>query len=549
MTTLAPPPAASSTEASTTAPPADPAVAGAVVALGLREAWLLMRHPGVLVGIGLTVFAFMLASDEDSATVLSEDVAAFLPLLLLAWGALIAVNLATLRSRRDGTDELFDSLPTPAPARTAGHLLSVLALVPMSAVYFVAWFLISSSAPAAVGSPNLAVLAGGALMVVGAGVCGVLVARWVPTAAAGPVAVIATIVLQSNIGHQDYRWRWLHFASGDGFNFTFDVGHHGWHVVWLAGLVVLAVFLAFARHGLSRPVATAGGLALVLLVVSGWVQTRPLSESRLAARAAQLADPAAHQVCEQRGGVRYCAYPTYGEWISLWEASVRGVLSRVPAGAAPTGPLQVRQRPVPSAYDDLIPPLREKLDPKAVWAADNAVHPGMTWGHDDHPLVIAFQTASWAVGLPPAASWPSPHACSAGGQARAVTAMWLAGQSGPKADALLRKRAAEIEREAQRALLALQPLDVMPNYEGEDGIDAPYETEVGAAGRGADVVAAARLLALPTEKVAAMLKTNWGRIIDSKTPSSALFDLMELPTPAAIADQPPVVPGVGPSCP
>lgn len=548
MTTQAPPRAASSTEEGAPPPPADPPLVGTVVALALREAWLLVRHPGVVVGIGLTVFAFMLASDEHSATVLSEDLAAFLPLLLLAWGALIAVNLATLRSRRDGTDELFDSLPTSAPARTAGHLLSVLALVPMSVVYYVAWFLISSSSPAAVGSPNLAILAGGALIVVGAGVCGVFVARWVPTAAAGPAAVIATMVLQSNFGHQDYRWRWLHFASGDGFNFTFDVGHDGWHVVWLAGLVLLAVFFAFARHGLSRPVVTAGGLALVLLVVSGWVQTRPLSESRLAARASQLSSPAAHQVCEQRAGVRYCAYPTYREWIPLWEASVRGVLSRLPADAGPGTPLEVRQRPILTISDDLIPPFRDRIDPAAVWAADTAVHPGMTWRHDGHPLVIAFQAASWAVGLPPAASWANPQACNAGGQARAVTAMWLAGRSGPKAEALLRERATEIERDGRRALVALQPLDVAPNWEGEDRVDSAYEAEVGAAGRGADVVAAARLLSLPGERVSAMVDTNWDRITDPSTPASALFELLGQPVPAGIGDLAPVVPGVGRSC-
>lgn len=510
-----------------------------------------MRHPGVVVGIGLTAFAFMLASEEQKATVLSEDQAAFLPLLLLAWGALIAVDLAALRSRRDGTDELLESLPTPAPARTAGHLLSVLALVPMSAVYFVAWFLISSSSTAAVGSPNLAVLAGGALIVVGAGVSGVLVARWVPVAAAGPIAVIATVVLQSNFWHQDHRWRWLHFARGDDFNATFDVGHDGWHVVWLLGLVGLGVFFAFARHGLSRPVVTAGGLALVLLVVSGWAQTRPLSDSRLAARAAQLADPAAHQVCEERTGVRYCAYPTYREWIPLWEAPVRGVLSRLPAGAGagPGTPLEVRQRPNLTISDDLIPPLRDRLDPNAVWPADTAVHPGMTWRHDDHPLVIAFQAASWAVGLPPAASWPNPQACSAGGQARVVSAMWLAGQSGARAEGLLRRRAAELERDGQRALVALQPMDVLPNWEGEHGVENAYEAEVGAAGRGADLVAAARLLTLPTEKVTAMIKANWDRVVDPTTPASTLFELLEQPVPTGIGDLAPVVPGVGRSCP
>ena len=80
-------------------------------------------------------------------------------------------------------------------------------------------------------------------------------------------------------------------------------------------------------------------------------------------------------------------------------------------------------------------------------------------------------------------------------------------------------------------------------------MDSAYEAEVGAAGRGADVVAAARLLALRTEKVAAMINTNWDSLVDPSTPVSTLFELLEQPVPAGIADLAPVVPGVGRSCP
>ncbi|HUP70603.1 MAG TPA: hypothetical protein VM142_12435 [Acidimicrobiales bacterium] len=523
-----------------------------MAALARAESRLLVRHPGYLVGLALTGLGVWALTAEGSATVLGEDVNGFLSLLLPAWGSLIAVNLAALRSRRDGTDELFDSLPTAPVARTAAHLLSSVAvLVPTSIAFLTVWFLWTGASTGAVGTPSWSLGAAMVLIVAGAGVSGVLVARWVPIALGGPLAVIATIVLQNNFWYQDDRWRWLHFVEADAFDPTFDIGHPGWHVVWVAGLVLLGVFLALARHGVSGRIAVAGGTALALLAVSGWVQTRPLSSARVAARIDELQNPAAHQVCEEHGGVRYCAYPSRRAWIPLWRQPVEAVLARVPTAAAATAdrPLEVRQRAVPDTFDQLVPPLQAGLDPKVAWVADGAVHPGMRWQFADHPLNVGYQTASWAVGLPPAVA-SSRTACSAGGQARVVTAMWLAGKSGPRSGARLARRAAEVEREGRRALVGLHPLDVIDDYvKGELHPGSPYVPEVGSAGRGADVVMAARLLALPADRVAKVVATNWALLTDPATTAATLFELLGTSTPTGLGELPPVTPGVGRACP
>lgn len=420
LTTLVDPEPDTATAAGSldTTPAADASTRRSAVSLARAEARLLVRHPGYLVGLGLTALVFWTMRDSGTATVMSEDTFGFLSLLLMAWGSLIAVNLAALRSRRDGTDELFNSLPTAPVTRTAAHLLSSAAvLVATSTAYVVIWFLVVRASPAAVGTPDWLV-ASMVLIMAGAGVSGVLVARWVPIALGGPLAVIATIVLQNNFWYQDDRWRWLHFLPADSFDPTFDIGHPGWHVVWLAGLVLLGVFLALARHGVSGRIALAGGTALMLLAVSGWVQTRPLSSARVAARIDELQNPAAHQLCEEHGGVRYCAYPSRQEWIPLWRQPVEAVLARVPAAAAATGaradrPLEVRQRAVPDTFDQLVPPLQAGLDPEVAWAADGAVHPAMSWQFADHPLNVGFQTASWRWGCRRRWPRPEPHAAPA----------------------------------------------------------------------------------------------------------------------------------------
>lgn len=505
------------------------------------EAAQLLRHPSMVVGALLTALALWLVWGEDpSGDVLMHEggTNVGLAFVLFAFAVLVGANLSALRARRHGAVELLASLPMPEASRTSAHLLSVGAVVPLVAGVVLAVDLVWQRRPMTIGHLPLEVAATVLLLVVGAGATGVLVARWAPHPAAGAAAVIAIFVLQLNFRADDVHLRWLHFVSAEAYDTPFDIEPVAWHLVYLAALIALAVVLAVARSGFGRRVSLALGVVVAVLVLSGWMQTRPASTSAVAARADELERPEAHRVCEERGGVAYCAYPDYRPWAARWVAPVEGVLRRVPADVR-ARPLRVSQRVTPSVQ--LIPALRAAVDAERAWPDDGQVHPGFVWWVERHELGLAYQAGAWAVGLPSAVGLSD--ACSAGGQARVVVAMWFAGQATPEGRRSLRTRAASVERDGRRSLVALHPLDVADQYES----DRPFVPEVGSAGRGADVVAAAALLDLPDDRVAAAVTEHWARFTDPTTPAAAVFAAVGVPAPA-VADLPPVTPGVGGAC-
>jgi hypothetical protein len=254
--------------------------------------------------------------------------------------------------------------------------------------------------------------------------------------------------------------------------------------------------------------------------------------------------PVAHQTCELRRDVRYCAYSPYGGWIPLWDRPVRGVLVRLPAEVRARG-LEVRQRIPRRDYGKIPADVRARLSPARAWPADGDVHPGLGWfyGPPRLPgvggrtrtseqtgaeLTLAVQAGSWAVGLPPVASWSNPP-CQAGGQARAVVALWLAGQATPGSGEALRAAADRARRGG------LGPVLVRPPFSDDRSRLEGFRSEEGVAWQGPDVVAAVRLLDRPRHEVAAVAVANWARLTDRSTPTSALFDLVGIPAPAAPA--------------
>jgi hypothetical protein len=535
-----------------TAPPRPDVPGRTILSLARFEGRRLLRHPAFLGLLGLALWAVLAgALAEETADVLNhDDIDTALYLTLVAWGALLAGNLAALRARRDRTRELPSSLPATEASRTAAQVLAPLAALPVGLALLALWWGLAELAyPATVGTPRPAELAVGPLLILGGGATGVLVARLLPTALAGPVAVVATIVLQSNWGHQHHEARWLHFvAAGPVLSLGFELRPAGWHAAYLLGLVVLAGALAVARHGLRRPLAAVGATAVTVVLVSAWLQTRPPTPTQVTAIVDRLERPEASQVCQRRGQVRYCAYPTYRDWIDEWERPVQGVLARLPAAARGRG-LEVRQRLWPVQLAELHPRVQARLDPARAWPADGDVHPGMMWFVRDWvpdttqlpraQLALGYQVAAWAVGLPPAAAWP-PRACDAAGQARVVAAMWLAGQATPGAGQALRAEAARIQRSAATIALPAS-FDFVDYYlAGERPVDPVPEQ--GSAGRGAEVVAAARLLDRPADQVAAVLAARWERLVAPATPSRALLDELGVAAPAAarpIGEAPP----------
>jgi hypothetical protein len=514
-----------------------------VPALARVEARHLLRHPGTVIGLMLTgLIAWLVYTESDGADALFDPANTFLlPVLLLAWGLLIAANLGALRSRRFGTGDLLASTPTVPAARTLGHAGGALVGVPVAALIMFASTLLWRARPASIGWPHPALVLTMLLIVAGGAVVGVLLAQWLPHPVAGAGGVIATIILQSNLGQNHPQGRWLHFAPGDSFDTPFDVGPAGWHVVYVAALVALGIALAVARHGLPRPVATALAAIVLVVGVTGWIQMQPPTGAAVAKQVARLNDPVAHQVCERHGGVRYCAWSEYRGWIDEWRKPVAGVLALAPA-AVHTRVAEVRQM---TGRIELIPQIERRVDRRKAWPADGEVHPGLHW-YEGHELALGYQAAARLVGLPASVGYRG-WGCSAAGQARVIVALWLAGEATPAAHRALRHRSTDVQAVGYRALVATVPLDVIPDYENGQAGEAQV-AEVGSAGRGSDIVAAAILLALPVDRVSRAVADNWDRLTASGTPASAVFDVLGLAVPSVLTGRPPVVPGVSGAC-
>lgn len=152
----------------------------------------LVRHPVFLLGLVLT--ALYLAADARDGNPQANFLLDGIEFLPLAAGTLIAANLAALRSRRDGTDELYASLPHPRASRITGQLLALAWTLPVSAlVVTTAYLAIPDPAPAGIGAyhPTLVQLAQGPLTVIALGAIGIALARLVTSPIAGILMVIA----------------------------------------------------------------------------------------------------------------------------------------------------------------------------------------------------------------------------------------------------------------------------------------------------------------------------------------------------------------------
>jgi hypothetical protein len=280
-----------------------------VAALTRVEAPRLLRHPVFLVGVGLSVVEFVAHPDVKPADVgyspFSNSVgAAYFNLtgwgvMALALATLIALNFAALRGRRHHTDELYDSLPVPARARTAACLIASLCGLAIAAVLVAAAYRYLGAGDSLVvdydgltAVPSGYELAQGPLLVAVFGALGVALAVWLPRLGATFTVLFALFVTETLLGswttlHGGLRWL-LPFANSATFsrphaNFPegissdqgvrgFDVAGARWHLLYLVALGILLAALALFRHDPRRRLlATACG-ALGVLVLAAAAQ-------------------------------------------------------------------------------------------------------------------------------------------------------------------------------------------------------------------------------------------------------------------------------------
>lgn len=258
----------------------------------------LLRHPVVLVALVLSAaWTFTFARADVGGDYFAVAGPGLLPLL----AALVAANLATLRSRRSDTEELYESLPSPARTRTLAHLVSVGWLFAGSAVFVAAafvglggldGFVVDFDGTTAV--PSVAELAHGPLAVATVAALGIALARWIPFLPAGPVLATGLVVLQMPMTTWNVQNAGAWFlplvnaadtppgtsfpcersAVADGWcgEPVFQTTAAGWHLAYLAGLVIAFGGVALLRHD-RRPRTIAVGVAgLAVAAVAGALQ-------------------------------------------------------------------------------------------------------------------------------------------------------------------------------------------------------------------------------------------------------------------------------------
>src|ERR1700722_15821097 len=161
---------------------------------------------------------------------------------------LIATQLAAGRTRRNNMEDLYDSFPASSRTRIAGQLLSVVGTMPAS-------LLLIAAASAllewrgVIGSPDLAVLAGGVLLVVAGGMIGVAVGLRFPHPFVGVLAALAWAApfSQSNRFNGAGTWLFPWVMSQQVGQFPYPVAGYppgAAHAAELAALATLSVVVA-----------------------------------------------------------------------------------------------------------------------------------------------------------------------------------------------------------------------------------------------------------------------------------------------------------------
>src|SRR5262245_19549530 len=126
------------------------------LALAAVEIGRLLRHPVVLAATALGVWLLWRWGKATAPVLHYADIATQIPLAPLAGAALLATNLAVLRSYRDGAVDLYGATRLSLARRTLAHLLSVLPLVALGGILVVADLVWLAGMPGSVGTPNLA---------------------------------------------------------------------------------------------------------------------------------------------------------------------------------------------------------------------------------------------------------------------------------------------------------------------------------------------------------------------------------------------------------
>jgi hypothetical protein len=237
---------------------------GVVVALARADGPRMLRHPSYLLILPLGILLMgVRALDQISLEMVGPLI--FMLVVGLFVGTLVTANLAAVRSRRDGTDELFGSTPAPAIARTAGHLLGVafgpgvLALA-VTVATLIFWLIAPDSRLMEDVEPEM--LPQFPLAIVAIGALAIAVGRWWQSVFGG-VFLLAAHIFTGVI----WAVPWIVWETDGSVN--------AWHLLYLVSFIVGFGAIALLRNRRGLALVAAAVLGVGVAVVAAVEQVPP----------------------------------------------------------------------------------------------------------------------------------------------------------------------------------------------------------------------------------------------------------------------------------
>jgi hypothetical protein len=255
-----------------------PGRARAVVALAWVEGRRLIRHPAVLIIVALAIVQIAPFLSNDLTHEHNVGWLLYISAVVISFGALLAANLQASKSRRDGSEELFESAPLSPASRTVALALAGVWLMAVLTLFLLAGEVAIHAAGKGARSDFGAALVPlfdlvqGPLMAGLLVLIGIAVARWLPRAFAGPIAIVGLFVLANVMGNAANDAPWFRLTP---FNPTFldDGGAlETLHVVYLAGVGAVLLALALIPQARARWVRACLAVGLIVATVSGAFQ-------------------------------------------------------------------------------------------------------------------------------------------------------------------------------------------------------------------------------------------------------------------------------------
>ncbi|MPV50658.1 hypothetical protein GCG21_11710 [Pseudactinotalea sp. HY160] len=372
-----------------------------------------------------------------------------LPLLVLAAAAYLVTHQATIRPYRTGAILSEGAMPLPHWARSLAAGMGLLSFAVLGMLLAMARLTMFSLSEGAAGSLAIFEVLTVPAFVVAAGAIGMLIGRALRSAVAGILlfAVLAGGVIAAFYTASSASWLSLMVPLD-----PLDPGvlpsslidrPAGWHLLWLATLIVVVLVAALLIDRLPAKVgAPVLAIALAGATVAGAMQSQGPSPSVLGERAGVFLNPADLQNCRTIGIDRFCSFPEFESRIPAWKDVVDGVRSAVPTELTAQGSIAVRQ-----SLDAVNGPMDSQGSlPLAVWAREGPLDEAlatipapMSWaatgdGRLEEHDVLSFAvdvSATMVEGVPE----PSDHTIVALCDAPAFLVLWGAARADQSTEA------------------------------------------------------------------------------------------------------------------